>query len=453
MAAAAAAPAAGEAPSAPLLPRESWEGLVTRRRKISRRLAFADLAPGSRPATAPAASEGSAPDGGDAVHLEVKLYWPDPEGSDAAHAQLTAQLRVGDRVRCSGPVEVQEDRGGALLLHCKELVLVAAGDGTAPSAATLLPLPPEGSAARARRDADLEQRRERQRRSEREAVREVVGEAAAHGSKASKYHRASLFAQWLTDGPIGDAFRSAAAADPSQGLVLDVAGGRGALAFQLAAEHGVRCATVDSREFCLDKRQHKWLKKRAKQAAREGGGPVDGRSDGSDAAADAEAAAEGPAAEPAVLPQGLASPVGSPLPHLHYLKDFFDADEQGFLGRHKALLPRVRCLVGLHPDQATEPIVDCALRLGLPWAVVPCCVFPKLFPHRRLRGSPDAPVTTYAGLVQYLKEKADGVQIAELPMDGRAIVVYHRGRGATQPDAEPFSGVPPDAKRRRDEPA
>ena len=32
----------------------------------------------------------------------------------------------------------------------------------------------------------------------------------------------------------------------------------------------------------------------------------------------------------------------------------------------------------------TEPIVDVACRLGKPFAVVPCCVFPRLFPHRRL---------------------------------------------------------------------
>ena len=41
----------------------------------------------------------------------------------------------------------------------------------------------------------------------------------------------------------------------------------------------------------------------------------------------------------------------------------------------------------MHPDQATEPIVDLALRLGVPFAVVPCCVYPGLFPFRVQKGT------------------------------------------------------------------
>ena len=45
---------------------------------------------------------------------------------------------------------------------------------------------------------------------------------------------------------------------------------------------------------------------------------------------------------------------------------------------------RCALVVGLHPDEATDAIVDAALAAGKPFAVVPCCVFPSLFPHRRL---------------------------------------------------------------------
>ena len=34
-------------------------------------------------------------------------------------------------------------------------------------------------------------------------------------------------------------------------------------------------------------------------------------------------------------------------------------------------------VIGLHPDEATEAIVDCALAHNKPFAVVPCCVFPR----------------------------------------------------------------------------
>ncbi|KAF4722893.1 hypothetical protein FOZ63_011418, partial [Perkinsus olseni] len=50
-------------------------------------------------------------------------------------------------------------------------------------------------------------------------------------------------------------------------------------------------------------------------------------------------------------------------------------------------------VVGLHSDQATERIVDFALAAGKPFAVVPCCVYQKCFPDRKL---PDGQlVSTY----------------------------------------------------------
>ena len=49
---------------------------------------------------------------------------------------------------------------------------------------------------------------------------------------------------------------------------------------------------------------------------------------------------------------------------------------------------RIKLVVGFHPDQATEPCIDLAMVLGVPFCVVPCCVFPSEFPDRRLRLSP-----------------------------------------------------------------
>lgn len=34
-------------------------------------------------------------------------------------------------------------------------------------------------------------------------------------------------------------------------------------------------------------------------------------------------------------------------------------------------------VVGMHPDQATDAIVDFALACSKPFAVVPCCVFAR----------------------------------------------------------------------------
>ena len=44
-------------------------------------------------------------------------------------------------------------------------------------------------------------------------------------------------------------------------------------------------------------------------------------------------------------------------------------------------------IIGMHPDQATEPIIDMALKYKKPFAVVPCCVFAHENPHRRLKNT------------------------------------------------------------------
>ena len=89
---------------------------------------------------------------------------------------------------------------------------------------------------------------------------------------------------------------------------------------------------------------------------------------------------------------------------------------------------RIKLIVGFHPDQATEPCIDLARVLDIPFCVVPCCVFPSEFPSRRLRlglsPSPEhpikndgsryeqeneqqlVPVRTYYQFLDYLRQKA-----------------------------------------------
>jgi hypothetical protein len=87
-------------------------------------------------------------------------------------------------------------------------------------------------------------------------------------------------------------------------------------------------------------------------------------------------------------------------------------------------------VIGLHPDEATEPIVDYALEAGLPFAVMPCCVFSRLFPDRRLDsgGGQLVSVETYAQLVQYLMQKG-GASQEVLGFVGANVVVFRRAPG------------------------
>jgi len=89
-------------------------------------------------------------------------------------------------------------------------------------------------------------------------------------------------------------------------------------------------------------------------------------------------------------------------------------------------LRNASAVVGMHPDQATGAIVDLALALNVPFAVVPCCVYHKLFPERRLRDGGE--VNDYDALIQYLVEKdPDNIKVETLDFEGKNKVVYSLG--------------------------
>jgi hypothetical protein len=89
-----------------------------------------------------------------------------------------------------------------------------------------------------------------------------------------------------------------------------------------------------------------------------------------------------------------------------------------------ATLTSARLLVGFHPDQATEPCIDFALATKTPFVVCPCCVFPKLFPDRRLNGRP---VHSYPDFLEYLRRKHPRMRTGVLPFESAA-----KGHGSGQ---------------------
>ena len=71
-----------------------------------------------------------------------------------------------------------------------------------------------------------------------------------------------------------------------------------------------------------------------------------------------------------------------------------------------------KLVVGFHPDQATDYAIELAKALGVPHAVVPCCVFPSEFPDRRLADG--SKVKYYADLIKYLQEQHPESKIERL---------------------------------------
>ena len=221
-------------------------------------------------------------------------------------------------------------------------------------------------------------------KARRKTRRQARGDEA-HGDDKGKPYRASQFADWLIATFGVEALRTGTG-------VLDVAGGRGDVSFELHTKRGIPCTLVEPRPRKLSRLQHAYMR---------------------------------------------AHPDATLCEHAQAL---FSAE----------LWPRfAQCsvVVGMHPDQATEPIVDAALALGKPFAVVPCCVFPQLYPLRRVP-DPAAPgglgarrVATRDDLVSWLRHRG-GASAAtnRLAVDGANVVVFRRDPGVASGVADGTEG-------------
>ncbi|GLC52433.1 hypothetical protein PLESTB_000628600 [Pleodorina starrii] len=228
----------------------------------------------------------------------------------------------------------------------------------------------------------------RSRRAERLAAAADQGFVHEAGD-AAKRRRAAVFADWLVR-TYGKEYLNSGSG------VLDVAGGRGALTFHLLLRCGVAATLVEPRPAKLSRSQHREL------AAAAG-------SRGAAAAPSAAAASQLPQLrrrfepklwrggrdEPPLAGNGGGDGGGGGGDDGGGGGDGGGGDDGGdgdgeAMGVRE-LLAGCSLVVGLHPDQATEAILDFALETGKPFALVPCCVFPRLYPHRRLRLGPSPP--------------------------------------------------------------
>mmetsp|Transcript_71783 Transcript_71783/g.191443 ORF Transcript_71783/g.191443 Transcript_71783/m.191443 type:complete len:299 (+) Transcript_71783:638-1534(+) len=197
-----------------------------------------------------------------------------------------------------------------------------------------------------------------------------------HGAldKVSHRQRAAVFAQWL--------IATFGLPTLQQGGVLDVAGGRGELSFELALAHDIPVTVVDPRTVKLNKPQFKRLKQ--------------------------EKGLSGDLAK-----QWFAK-------HIKHIKTtmdpaFFEVPSQS------QVVARTAVLVGLHPDEATGAICESAVKHGKPFAVVPCCVFSDMFPERTIE---NRQVRTHDDICAWIKTLAPGVGSAFLGFAGKNRVVF-----------------------------
>ena len=332
---------------------------------------------------------------------------------------VASDLAAGSLIRFVAQEEPQRTRRGLRAFQCSKLLEHRAGPPPPLLCAPCYPLPPpqEGNHAAAVQTGDEPSSgsvalckhwvrggcsttgcgfrhafaNEHEERTVREARLRWAAQRKAHedaddpfvsggesGGKSAHGQRHAEFAAWLLQTFGAEVLRGGSG-------VLDVAGGGGDLAFELQCRNGVRTTLLEPREVRLDSRQRKWLRKQG-----EGG-----------------------------------------LGAYRHLRDLLDERfEESDEGRR--LLREAACVVGLHSDEATELIVDAALKYGRPFAVVPCCVFPRLFPQRRLANG--GAVRTTAAFCDYLLQKAPGLEAGFLPVAGRNKVIFRRAAAPPQPE-------------------
>ena len=268
-------------------------------------------------------------------------------------------------------------------------------------------------------------------------------------------NRAPVFVGWLVE-TFGAAFdwRGPPAQRPT---VLDVAGGSGHVAFELACRRRCDTTIVDPRPAKPSGKHIKYFRRAAADARqgrgalfrfrRSGGDAGDGSvsgGSGGGGAFNVAAAASGAVPAPAFLAAATKAgawggelPVGAePTPLPHQLRLRFDrtlaragasASAAGAGSSTAALWNAASLVVGMHPDEATDAIVDACVATGKPFAVVPCCVFPESHPERR--SATGGAVRTYEEYVDFLAGKHAGIERAELPIAGRSTVLFWRGEG------------------------
>mmetsp|Transcript_31272 Transcript_31272/g.81698 ORF Transcript_31272/g.81698 Transcript_31272/m.81698 type:complete len:316 (-) Transcript_31272:29-976(-) len=160
--------------------------------------------------------------------------------------------------------------------------------------------------------------------------------------------------------------------------VIDVAGGRAGLSFELHCRCNVPCTLIEPRHVALKSNQKRFIKKHPENGC------------------------------------------------YKHIRCRFDEEFLCSAGGSE-LINACSVLIGMHSDEATEAIVEAAVRFSKPFAVVPCCVFPSAFPNRRRANG--GTVRTYDEFCEWLREQAPGSNTALLPFAGRNRVIYRTMAG------------------------
>ena len=390
------------------------EGVVRKRRSLSRRLAFVDLETDQATSVPLVADGWSLPKSITAgLCVRVKGVW---ETSEARGRRL-ALMPDGVIVLRDGRAEnAWENASMSAAWRARVREMPADAEGTAdlvegammclswadlgrcsdPACVARHSASSRWETRRARRERGgvaRGTRRARRRRARGPSTAETKPRATGHAAK-----RSAVFAAWLVDTSVEalrggekdekdekdtndendeNASSSAHAIGPASGGVVDIAGGRGLLAFELALEHGVPVTLVDPKPLRLNKKTRRRVRKWRRETF--GGTETLGSEDLSRVPVrHVRAAFEGMCQSESRTFGETAASVQDFERDVADVADVAEVTNVAENTKKQTIAAAVRAasaLVAMHPDQATDSVFETALALGKPFAVVPCCVF------------------------------------------------------------------------------
>lgn len=434
------------------------EGVVRKRRSLSRRLAFVDLETDDATSTPLVADGWSLPKSITAgLRVRVEGVWE----TSGARGRRLALLPDSVIVLHDGRAENAWENASASAewrARVRESGVPADAQGTADLGVMCLSWADLGRCsdpacvARHRASSRWETRRVARAEARRRGARDAAcseGDArgvrappetetffaSSHGSDAAKSRHNAVFASWLVDTFGVEALRggsngrsSAHATCTTSGGVVDIAGGRGLLSFELALEHGVPVTLVDPKPLRANKKTRRRVRKWRRETFPE---DVFGEKKNHDARAEKD----GEVGEETSLEIGGDFLNRAPVRHVRAAFEGVNVfatpsplDETAETANDDprttidSAVRAASALVAMHPDQATDLVFETALALNKPFAVVPCCVFADLNPHRVLANG--VPVRTYDEMLEYYQAKAPDVRRARLAFEGRREVLY-----------------------------
>ena len=115
---------------------------------------------------------------------------------------------------------------------------------------------------------------------------------------------------------------------------------------------------------------------------------------------------------------------------MEFHRCMFSEDYCDMYIRDRIDMKNKKIIVGLHPDQVTEFIVEEALRNEMSFAIIPCCVYPSLFPDRHL--DEGTAVRSYDQFIEYLMNKNKQIKKTVLKdMVGcNQVLYYHHAKNS-----------------------